>query len=312
MQQRSIGKSGITASHLCFGCMQFGGTADEAASEALYEATRAAGINFFDNAWIYNEGRSEMLLGKLMEKEREKLIVTSKVANTGGASAKNIRSQAEESLRWLRSDYVDILFLHMFNNDPLEETFAELAKLKEEGKLRAIGVSNFAAWQVMKAQQVAASFDIRIDILQPMYNLVKRTAEMEILPMALDQDIAVIPYSPLGGGLLTGKYAKGASGRLTEVSFYGKRYGDEWTHEAAQNFVKYAADKGVHPATLAVAWTGAHPAITAPIISARSVEQLAPSLAADAFEMTAEIYAELSALTPAPPPPTDRTEGAHS
>lgn len=291
--------------------MQFGGNADDVESARMYEACREAGIDFFDNAWVYNGGKSEQVLGKLIAQERDKIVVTGKVAYAGGGSAANIRAQTEESLRWLSSDYIDIMFLHVFNEEPLEESFGELAKLKDEGKIRAIGVSNFAAWQVMKAQDVAARLGLRIDILQPMYSLVKRTAEMEILPMALDQDIAVIPYSPLGGGVLTGKYVGGGQGRLTEISYYERRYQDDWIHAAAATFAQKAADLDIHPATLAVAWAGAHKGVTAPIISARSAAQLAPSLAAHDFEMTPDLYTELSAITPAPPPPTDRTEGAH-
>lgn len=311
MKSFEIGTSGIVASELCFGCMQFGGNADAAASAALYAACREAGVDFFDNAWVYNEGRAEEILGPLIAGEREKVVVTSKVAYQGGAGPQNIRAQAEESLRRMSTDYVDVLFLHVFNDEPLEASFEELAKLKSEGKLRAIGVSNFAAWQVMKADKVAAQFDLRIDMIQPMYSLVKRTAEIEILPMAEDQGISVIPYSPLGGGILTGKYAGGASGRLTEVSYYTRRYGSDWTHEAANAFAELAREKGVHPATLAVAWVAAHSGVSAPIISARSVEQLEPSLAAHDFELSDELYAEVTALTPTPPPPTDRTEGAH-
>jgi len=292
--------------------MQFGGKADERASAELYAACRAAGIDFFDNAWVYNEGRSEEILGKLMAPEREKIVVTSKVAYRDGASAQNIRAQAEESLRRMSTEYVDVLFLHVFNdNDPLEESFEELAKLKAEGKIRAIGVSNFAAWQVMKAQSVAAKLGLGIDIIQPMYSLVKRTAEIEILPMAEDQGISVIPYSPLGGGILTGKYTEGASGRLTEVSYYGRRYGSDWTHETAARFAALAKDKGIHPATLAVAWVAAHSGVSAPIVSARSVEQLLPSLEAENFELSDALHAEVAALAPAPPPATDRTEGDH-
>ncbi len=311
MRTKPIGTSGITASSLCFGCMQFGGNADQAESAALYAACREAGIDFFDNAWVYNDGRSEEALAPLIAPEREKVIVTSKVAYKGGAGAANIRAQAEESLKRLQSDYVDILFLHVFNEEPLEESFAELAKLRDEGKLKTVGVSNFAAWQVMKAQSVAAQFDLRIDIIQPMYSLVKRTAEIELLPMAQAENIAVIPYSPLGGGVLTGKYGSGGTGRLDEISYYKRRYQDEAIHQAAASFAALAQENNVHPATLAVAWAAAHPGITAPIISARSVEQLTPSLAAATYTLSSELYQKVTALTATPPPPTDRTEGAH-
>ena len=141
-----------------------------------------------------------------------------------------------------------------------------------------------------------------------MYSLVKRQAEVEMLPMADDLGILVAPYSPLGGGLLTGKYAAGGAGRLTEDTRYAARYGQSVMHEAAKGLTAVADDLGIAPATLAVAWVMSHPTEPSPIISARNVEQLAPSLAALDFDMSADLYARLSALSPTPPPATDRLE----
>jgi len=206
---------------------------------------------------------------------------------------------------------VDLLYLHRFDDDtPLEETFSTLAKMQQAGLFRHIGVSNYSAWQVMKAQAVAKSLGTQIDVIQPMYNLVKRQAEVEVIPMAFDQGIKIVPYSPLGGGLLTGKYAKGETGRITEDTRYAERYSQKWMHDAARDLSEFAAMEGVSPATLAVAWVAAHKSGPAPIISARSVEQLAPSLAAVDFKMSDHLYDTLTALTPTPPPATDRLEEA--
>lgn len=150
-----------------------------------------------------------------------------------------------------------------------------------------------------------------IHVLQPMYNLVKRTAEIEILPMAQELGLGVIPYSPLGGGLLTGKYSprrRDEKGRLSTNKTYATRYGLELHYEIAERFTAYAAAAGVHPATLAAAWVKAHPAVTAPIIGARNVEQLEASLAAADYEMSAEQWKEISDLTPPVPVATDRDE----
>ena len=141
-----------------------------------------------------------------------------------------------------------------------------------------------------------------------MYDLVKRQAEVEILPMADDLGILVAPYSPLGGGLLTGKYTSGSTGRLTQNDAYAARYGQEAMHKAATDLSTLAADMGIDPATLAVAWVAAHPTGPNPIISARNEAQLAPSLAALNYDITPEVYAQLSALIPTPAPATDRTE----
>jgi len=228
------------------------------------------------------------------------------------ANRKDLELQVvPRSRKQLQHDHVDLLYLHRFDDDiPLEETFSTLAEMQHDGLFRYIGVSNYAAWQVIKAQAVAQSFGTRIDVIQPMYNLVKRQAEVEIIPMAQDQGIKIVPYSPLGGGLLTGKYAQGETGRLTEDDRYAARYGQSWMHDAAATLAYLAGDAGAAPATLAVAWVAAHNAAPAPIISARSVAQLGPSLAAASFDMTPDLYDALTALTPTPPPATDRLEEA--
>ena len=206
---------GTPASEFSFGTMQFGGKADEAESRKMYEASRVAGINFFDTAYVYTEGRSEQLLGKLAASEREQLVIATKCASVGGAGAENIRAQLDESRKRLMMDAVDIFYLHQWDGDTaLEETFSTLAELREAGLFRYIGVSNYSAWQTMKAACIAEKLGIKIDILQPMYNLVKRQAEVEILPMAISEGFNVAPYSPLGGGLLTGKYSDGGAGEL--------------------------------------------------------------------------------------------------
>jgi aryl-alcohol dehydrogenase-like predicted oxidoreductase len=171
-------------------------------------------------------------------------------------------------------------------------------------------VSNYAAWQVMKAQAVAKTLGTKIDVIQPMYSLVKRQSEVEIFPMAADQGIKIVPYSPLGGGLLTGKYAAGETGRLTDDARYKKRYDVDWMRDCACGLSGIASELDVHPATLAVAWAARHPAAPSPIISARSVAQLAPSLAAEGFEMDDALYARITALSVTPAPATDRLEEA--
>ena len=300
---------GTPPSALCFGAMQFGGAADERASREMYDAARAAGVNFFDTAYAYTGGESERLLGRFVAPERERLIVATKVDNKGGSGADNIRRSFDESRRRLGLDAIDLLYLHRWDGEvPLEETFEALAGLVQSGGVRSLGVSNFAAWQAVKAHGVARSFGVEVAALQPMYNLVKRQAEVEILPMAEAEGIAVAPYSPLGGGLLTGKYAAGGTGRLTTDEMYRARYAPGWMHDAAERLALLARDEGVDPATLAVAWVMRHPGVTAPIVSARDAAQLAPSLAAAGFEMDDALYARISALTPAPPPATDRLE----
>ncbi len=300
---------GTPASPLAFGTMQFGGRADAAASRDMFDASVAAGITHFDTAYVYNDGKSEEILGQFAKAKRDRLLIATKVGYAGGSSRQNMLSTFDVSRKRLDLEMVDILYLHRFDPDTdMHETMECFADLKSAGKIRYIGVSNFAAWQVVKAIGIAAKFDLTVDILQPMYNLVKRQAEVEILPMCADMDVACAPYSPLGGGLLTGKYAGGGSGRLSEDDRYAARYGLDWMHHAASGLAELGNELGVNPATLAVAWAAAHPMGPTPIISARSVEQLKPSLAALNYKMSSDLYDRMAKLSPTPPPATDRIE----
>ncbi|ASP18973.1 L-glyceraldehyde 3-phosphate reductase [Antarctobacter heliothermus] len=303
--------SGDTPAPFAFGCMQFGGRASETDSRAMFDACRTASIRHFDTAYVYTDGQSEQMLGRFAAAERDNLFIASKAKFTGGASRDNILASLDESRSRLNMEVIDLYYMHRWDGDtPLEDTFETLAALQSDGKIRYVGVSNYAAWQVMKAQAVAATFGTRIDVIQPMYNLVKRQAEVEILPMCASEGILPVPYSPLGGGLLTGKYAGGGTGRLTEDSRYASRYGRPEMHATAQALADLARELGTDPATLAVAWVAAHPAGPAPILSARTAEQLAPSLAGMTCAMDDALYARLSALSPTPPPATDRLEEA--
>lgn len=300
---------GTPASRFAFGCMQFGGRADVAQSAEIYAACRAAGINHFDTAWVYTEGRSEEFLAKLIKAERDQLLIASKVGYSGGAGRRNLQAQFDTSRSRLNLDCVDILYLHRFDaNTDLQETLAWFAARKAAGDIRYMGLSNFAAWQVMKAQMQGAALGIATDILQPMYSLVKRQAEVEILPMCTDQAIAIAPYSPLGGGLLTGKYLTGGTGRLSEDARYNSRYGQSWMNDTAKRLCDLAKAHDVAPATLAVAWAAAHSSHPMPIISGRSRSQIDPSLAALDYEMSPELYDEIAAFSPRPSPATDRLE----
>jgi len=320
MEYRILGKTGVKVSRLCFGTMSFGGDADEATSAAMFQRCRAAGINFFDCANTYSGGRSEEILGRIMASERDELVITSKVCspvgkgiNDRGLSRRHIMLQVEKSLQRLNTDRLDLLFVHHFDNDtPMEETIRALDALVQQGKVLYLGVSNWAAWQIAKAHGISAREGLaRFECIQPMYNLAKRQAEVEILPFALAEQVGVIPYSPLGGGLFSGKYAstkRPDGGRLVENSMYMKRYSEEGYYATAEAFTAYAQAKGIHPATLAVAWVMHHPAITAPIIGARNVGQLEASLDAINLALTPEWRAEISALSPEPPLATDRSE----
>lgn len=297
------------ASPFAFGTMQFGQGANETESQAMYDACRTGGINHFDTAHAYTGGASETLLGSMIGNDRDDLLIATKVGNPGGGDAANMRAQFDTCRQRLNLDMVDILYLHRFDPDTdLRETMQTFAEFRDKGQIRYVGLSNFAAWQVMKAQAIAAEFDLKIDIFQPMYNLVKRQVEVEILPMCADQGIAVAPYSPLGGGLLTGKYKDGSGGRLVDNSEYTRRYNVDWMRQTAQDLTALASKLGTHPATLAVAWAAAHPTHPMPILSGRNIGQLRPSLDGMTYDMTPTLYKQITALSITPAPATDRLE----
>lgn len=302
-------RTGASLAPAAYGTMQWGGTADEDAARRMVDACLGAGITHFDTAHLYTEGQSEQILGRIVG-ARDDLFVATKAAYDVPATAANLRRSCDVSRKRLQRDVIDLFYLHRFDDvTPLEETFDSLAALQNDGAIRFIGVSNYAAWQVMKAQGVAATFGTRIDAIQPMMNLVKRQIEVELLPMARDQDIQVCSYSPLGGGLLTGKYAvAGSEGRLSFDDRYAMRYGQPWMHEAAVELMQISTQLNVPAATLAVAWLRRHAPDVHPILSARSAVQLAPSLDGMTFDLSEEIYAALTALAPHPVPATDRIE----
>lgn len=320
MKYRYFGQTGVKISQYGFGTMSFGDIADEKMSKAMFHRCREAGINFFDCANVYGGGRSEEILGECIRDCREEVVITSKVyfptgddVNARGASRKHIRAAVESSLRRLNTGYIDVYYIHRFDEmTALEDTLRTLDELVSEGKILYPAVSNFAAWQVEKALGIAAKEGFaRVECIQPMYNLVKRQAEVEILPMAGAENLAVTPYSPLGGGLLTGKYGENKrpdTGRLMENKMYEVRYGADWNYKVAGQFTGFAREHGHSPVPLALAWVESHPAVTAPLIGARNLDQLSEALEAVDIEISPEMREEISALSPSPSPATDRNE----
>jgi aryl-alcohol dehydrogenase-like predicted oxidoreductase len=317
MKTKLLGRTGISVSELCFGTMSFGGDADETTSAAMYKACRDAGINFFDCADQYAKGRSEEILGRLAKGHRDDLVLTTKCfgpigpdINARGNSRRHVARAVEASLNRLQTDRIDVLFLHQFDRlTPIEESMRALEDLVRAGKVIYPAVSNWTAWQMQRAVDLQERHNwARLQVIQPMYNLVKRQAEVEILPMAEANGLGVIPYSPGAAGLLSGKYLGQASGRLKTNQMYIDRYSEVWAFDVAEKYVAFCQARGLHPVSAAIAWVGAHPAVTAPIIGARNAEQLKDSLAAVNVDMTPQLRAEIAALSPTPPPATDRLE----
>lgn len=318
MDYNWLGRTGVQVSSLCFGTMSFGGDADAAESKRMYGACRDVGINFFDTADQYSGGKSEEILGALIKSERDDLVITSKCfnptsedPNARGSNRRHIVRAVEASLKRLGTDRLDVLFMHRWDkNTPLEETLRALEDLVRAGKVLYLGASNYSAWQVAKGLGISERRGwTRFEVIQPMYNLVKRQVEVEILPLARSEGLGVMTYSPVGGGLLSGKYRKDSrpdATRLVTNKEYAVRYGEDWVYETAENFTALADKMKVHPVSLAVAWVAANPDITCPIVGARSLDQLRPSLDSLNVEMTPEIRDQISALSQTPPIATDR------
>jgi aryl-alcohol dehydrogenase-like predicted oxidoreductase len=298
--------------------MTFGDGADAAECARLYARCRDTGINLFDTANVYAAGESERILGELVKEHRDDVILATKAfypmgpgPNDRGLNRRHLTRSLDASLTRLGTDHVDIFYMHAFDDQtPLEESLSALKDLQAQGKFFYLGISNFAAWQAMKAIRIAQDLGIAIHCLQPMYNLLKRQSESELLPMAADQDLAVMPYGPLAGGVLTGKYLGGIpeDSRLKAQATYRDRYRDDWVTGATARFVETARELGVAPASLAIAWVMAHPAVTSPLVGARNVDQLDLALGALDIDMSPELRARLSSLTPAPGLATDRRE----
>jgi 1-deoxyxylulose-5-phosphate synthase len=302
MKYRTLGKSGLRVSSIGLGCVTFGREIDAAASFALMDRAVELGITLFDTAEAYAGGRSEEIVGKwLAEREaRAKIVLTTKVRPPLGGA--RVLESAETSLRRLRTDSVDLFLLHSWDaSAPLDETLEALDMLVRQGKARAVGCSNLAAWQLGKAlwRQDVRGW-ARMEAVQPSYNLVVRDIECELLPLCADQQVGVITYSPLGGGFLTGKYSRRgevpAGARLDVVPGMQPIYLHETGFRILAGLEGKAAVLGTTPPVLALAWAMTHPGVTSVLIGARTPAQVDQALMADALGLSAEMRAELSAL----------------
>ena len=319
MQYKPLGKSGIHVSELCFGTMSFGGRADKATSKEMYHQCRDRGINFFDCANVYQKGIAEEFLGEFIHAERHNVVITTKggspmgaAPNENGCGRKHLVQSLHQSLKRLQTDYIDLYFIHRFDpRTPMEEVLRTLDDFVLQGKVLSVGLSNYAAWQIAKMMGIGKLYNMTsLHCIQPMYNIAKRQAEVELLPLALEENLGVISYSPLGGGLLTGRYGEDTKpfGRLAENERYKVRYGGEFYTQVATDFTQLAKDRGLNPVSLAVAWVASNPAITAPIIGAANTTQLRDSLASLEVVVDDELKAEIDGISPPPPPATDRSE----
>lgn len=320
MQYALLGRTGVKVSRLALGTMTFGGEADAAAAAAIVQRARAAGVNLIDTADVYHEGKSEELLGRLLRGWRDEVVLATKGyyptgpdRNARGSSRYHLVRAVEASLRRLATDRIDVYYLHHFDElTDIAESLRALDDLVAQGKILYPACSNFAAWQVAHALGLAAADGLApFCAIQPMYNLLRRQAEVEIFPMALALGLAVIVYGPTAGGLLTGKYAgraRPAATRFADDAVYQERYAETSNWATAETFAALAGEMGFAPGTVAVSWVASHPAVTSVLLGARNVEQLEAGLAAADLVLDTAAYGRIAAITPTPPAATDRSE----
>jgi 1-deoxyxylulose-5-phosphate synthase len=320
MKYTKFGSTGLRVSRLCLGTMTFGLQCDDAQSHAIMDTAAAGGIDFFDTADVYplgggrtTAGRTEEIVGSWLKGKRHDFILATKcVGVTGpkpwnqGMSRKHILDAIDASLRRLGTDYVDLYQLHSYDrNTPIDEALDALDTVVRSGKARYVGVSN---WPAHKIARALGRSDLKhlahIASVQPRYNMLFRSFERDLLPMCEEEGLAVIPYNPLAGGLLTGKHDRKAPPTAgtrfalgTAARRYQERYWNEREFETIESLRPVAAEAGNSMATLALSWVLSNPAVTAPIVGASRPEQLAESLAAVEKPLPVDLKARLDDLT---------------
>ena len=328
MNYRFLGNTGLRVSELCLGTMTFGRENEATEEESRAMMNRFAEVcgNFIDTANVYSLGVSEEIVGRwLKEKNREDWVVATKVRfpmgegpNDAGLSRKHVLASAEASLRRLQTDYIDLFQVHCWDPmTPLEETLSTLDQLVKKGVVRYLGASNYAGWQLQRAIDLSRESGWeRFVCLQPQYNLLCRSTEWELVPVALREGLGVIPWSPLRGGWLSGKFRRGMTeppkgSRIEVASKEG--WGEAWEHYNTESTWRVidalqAVAKGVGktPAQVAINWLLRKPGVTAPIIGARHMEQLEANLAAAGWELDSDHLKQLDeASQPTLPYPYD-------
>lgn len=320
MQHVRFGNTGLQVSRLCLGTMTFGLQCDEPTSFAIMDAAAAAGITFFDTADVYPlggtvdvTGRTEEIVGKWLRGRRDQFIVATKCSGKmgnaawqQGTSRKHVLEAVDASLKRLGTDYVDLYQVHQYDPvTPTDETLEAFDTVVRSGKARYIGCSNYHAYRVARALGRSEAKGLAKFIsVQPRYNLLFRQIERELLPLCGEENLAVMPYNPLAGGLLTGKHKRsstppeGSRFKLgTAGAMYTQRYWQDREFNAVDAFVALAREHGIDPVTLAVAWVMAHPAITTPIIGASKADQLKASVAAVELKLDAALKQKLDELS---------------
>ncbi|HEY5475200.1 MAG TPA: aldo/keto reductase [Tepidiformaceae bacterium] len=305
MELRSLGRTGVKVTNLCLGCMMFGGRTNPADSMAIIDRALDSGINFLDTANVYSLGRSEQATGEALKRngKRNQVVLATKVhgkmgegANDMGNSRRHIIEQCEASLRRLQTDWIDLYQIHRPQADiPIDETLRAMDDLVRSGKVRYIGTSTYGAWQLVESLWVSKEYGLeRFVCEQPPYNLLDRRIERELIPMAQTYGFGIIPWSPLAGGLLTGKYSRSEpppeDSRFAnyETNPMQRRRMTDALFDVVEGLKPIADGKGATLSQLALAWCMQQPGVTAPIIGPRTMDQLEDNLKAAEIVLTDE------------------------
>jgi aryl-alcohol dehydrogenase-like predicted oxidoreductase len=309
MNNKRLGMSGLKVSQICLGTNNFGAQLSEHDSIKVMTKAFDLGINLIDTANTYTKGRSEEIIGKALRGHRDEVIIATKVGlylgqgpNQGGLSRKHILWQIKKSLESLETDFIDIYYLHRFDPlTPLEETLRTFNDLVREGKVRYVACSNFTAWEIAKAHEVCERYDLEKFIaVQPQYNLLQRDIEKDILPYCQREGLGILPYSPLMGGLLTGKYIENTSPPTGSRAEYNTRYWERINKKENFAILKQieciANDIGISLPELAITWILKNPLITAPIIGASKPSQIEENCRIAEMNISDEVYEKLNEL----------------
>ncbi|MFD2216257.1 aldo/keto reductase [Metabacillus endolithicus] len=314
MKYKTLGKSGLLVSELCLGAMTFGKEVTEADSIRMIHNFLDQGGNFIDTADVYVGGESEKIVGNAIKERRSEVVLATKVRmrvgphpNDFGYSRRRILEGVDQSLKRLNTDYIDLYQLHVWDNlTPIEETIRTLDDLVSSGKVRYIGCSNFLAWQMMKALSYSDFHNmVRFISIQPQYSLINREMDREILPLCREENVGVIPWAPIGGGFLTGKYKQGESpttGRLSEgvgESSWENRDNDK-NFKILQTVQEIAQAVDKTPAQVSLRWLLQKEEITSPIFGASSLEQFNENMGSVDWELTAEQWNQLDEVSKLP------------
>lgn len=312
MDYRNLGRTGVKVSPVCLGTMMFGGQTSEADSTQIIHKAHDAGINFLDTADMYNAGESEVVVGRAIADRRDQIVLATKGRapmgtgpNDAGGSRMHMMHALDASLKRLNTDYIDLYYIHTPDYEvPIEETLRAMDDMVRSGKVRYLACSNFRAWRLCEALMTSDKLNLnRFSCVQPLYNIVNRDIEVELMPLCKEHRVGVVSYSPLARGILTGKYKPGepfpeGSRASRDDARMKQAELREASFEVAQQITAHCEKKGVPSTQFALAWCLANPILTSVIVGPRTMQQYDDNIGCLNVEITADDEAFIDSLVP--------------